>query len=228
MQKFLITGASGGIGLALAHKLQARGVALALTGRTVAPLREQFPSATVIEADLVAANEAARVVSEASAALGGLDCVVHLAGIGLMKSVAETTDAEFSRVVNVNLRASFLVAQAACAVMAEQKHGLFITVPGILGRAVMKNAAAYSASKYGVTGLIKSFAQEYSRSGIRFALFFLGGVDSTFWDNLSMKVQRDKMIPTDTAADLILQAIDAPPHLVLSEVTMQPESHQLV
>jgi len=228
MQKFLITGASGGIGLALAHKLQARGVALALTGRTVAPLREQFPSATVIEADLVAANEAARVVSEASAALGGLDCVVHLAGIGLMKSVAETTDDEFSRVVNVNLRASFLVAQAACAVMAEQKHGLFITVPGILGRAVMKNAAAYSASKYGVTGLIKSFAQEYSRSGIRFALFFLGGVDSTFWDNLSMKVQRDKMIPVDTAADLILQAIDAPPHLVLSEVTMQPESHQLV
>lgn len=228
MQKFLITGASGGIGLALAHKLQARGVALALTGRTVAPLREQFPSATVIEADLVAANEAARVVSEASAALGGLDCVVHLAGIGLMKSVAETTDEEFSHVVNVNLRASFLVAQAACAVMAEQKHGLFITVPGILGRAVMKNAAAYSASKYGVTGLIKSFAQEYSRSGIRFALFFLGGVDSTFWDNLSMKVQRDKMIPVDTAADLILQAIDAPPHLVLSEVTMQPESHQLV
>lgn len=228
MQKFLITGASGGIGLALAHKLQARGVALALTGRTVAPLREQFRSATVIEADLVAANEAARVVSEASAALDGLDCVVHLAGIGLIKSIAETTDAEFSRVVNVNLRASFLVAQAACAVMAEQKHGLFVTVPGILGRAVMKNAAAYSASKYGVTGLIKSFAQEYSRSGIRFALFFLGGVDSTFWDNLSMKVQRDKMIPTDTAADLILQAIDAPPHLVLSEVTMQPESHQLV
>jgi short-subunit dehydrogenase len=228
MQKFLITGASGGIGLALARKLQARGVALALTGRTVAPLREEFPSATVIEADLVAANEAARVVSEASSALDGLDCVVHLAGIGLMKSVAETTDEEFSHVVNVNLRASFLVAQAACAVMAAQKHGLFITVPGILGRAVMKNAAAYSASKYGVTGLIKSFAQEYSRSGIRFALFFLGGVDSTFWDNLSMKVQRDKMIPTDTAADVILQAIDAPPHLVLSEVTMQPESHQLV
>ncbi len=228
MQRFLITGASGGIGLALAYKLQARGVALALTGRTVAPLREQFPSATVIEADLVGANEAARVVSEASAALGGLDCVVHLAGIGLIKSVAETTDAEFSRVVNVNLRASFLVAKAACEVMAEQKHGLFITIPGILGRAVMKNAAAYSASKYGVTGLIKSFAQEYSRSGIRFALFFLGGVDSTFWDNLAMKVQREKMIPADTAADLILQAIDAPPHLVLSEVTMQPESHQLV
>ncbi len=228
MQKILITGASGGIGLALARKLSARGDSLALSGRSTGTLDAEFPNAKVIAADLIVPNEAVRVVEESAAALDGLDVVVHLAGVGLIKSAAETTDAEFSRVVNVNLRASFLVAQSACKIMADQKHGLFITVPGILGKAVMKNAAAYSASKYGVSGLIKSFAQEYSRSGIRFALFYLGGVDSPFWDSLAMKVQREKMIPAETAADLILQAIDAPPHLVLSEVVMQPESHQLV
>jgi hypothetical protein len=53
-------------------------------------------------------------------------------------------------------------------------------------------------------------------------------VDSPFWDGISMAVQRDKMIPVGTAVDLLVQAIDAPPHLVLSEVVMQPESHQLV
>jgi NAD(P)-dependent dehydrogenase (short-subunit alcohol dehydrogenase family) len=228
MQNFLITGATGGIGAALAEKLRARGANLALTGRSVDSIKTRFPNATVIDADLIAPNEAARVVQEATAAMGSLDCVIHLAGIGLIKSAAETTDAEFSRVVNVNLRASFLVAQAACKIMAEQKHGLFITVPGILGKAVMKNAAAYSASKFAVAGLIKSFAQEYARSGIRFSLLFLGGVDSPFWDHLDMKVQREKMIPCPVAADLILQSIDSPPHLVLSEIVMQPESHQLV
>jgi len=228
MQNFLITGASGGIGLALAEKLDSRGVNLTLTGRSVGPLKERFPNATVIAADLIAPKEAARVVQEAAAAMGLIDCVIHLAGVGLIKSAAETSDAEFSRIVNINLRASFLIAQAACKTMAEQKHGLFITVPGILGKAVMKNAAAYSASKFGVTGLIKSFAQEYARSGIRFSLLFLGGVDSTFWDHLEMKVQREKMIPCSVAADLILQSVDAPSHLVLSEIVMQPESHQLV
>lgn len=228
MKKILITGASGGVGLALARKLSARGDSLALSGRSTATLVSEFPNANVITADLIVPNEAARVVEESAAALDGLDVVIHLAGVGLIKSAAETTDAEFSRVVNVNLRASFLVAQAACKIMADQKHGLFITIPGILGKAVMKNAAAYSASKFGVSGLIKSFAQEYSRSGIRFALFYLGGIDSPFWDSLAMKVQKEKMIPAGTAADLILQAIDAPPHLVLSEVVMQPESHQLV
>ncbi|MBJ7259373.1 MAG: SDR family oxidoreductase, partial [Chthoniobacterales bacterium] len=168
------------------------------------------------------------MLASAVQSMGAIDCVIHCAGIGLIKSAADTTDAEFTKIVNTNLRGTFLVARESCKVMAEQKHGLFITLPGILGKAVMKNAAAYVASKFGVTGLIKTFAQEYARSGVRFCLFFLGGVDSPFWDGINMAVQRDKMIPLSTAADLIMQAIDAPPHLVLAEVVLQPESHQLV
>jgi NAD(P)-dependent dehydrogenase (short-subunit alcohol dehydrogenase family) len=122
---------------------------------------------------------------------------------------------------------TFLVAQAAARLMGEQKHGLFLTIPGILGRAVMKNAAAYIASKFAVTGLIKAMAQEYQRVGVRFSLLHLGGVDTPFWDDLGMKVQRDKMIPAGTAADLIVQALELPPHLVLNELVLQPDSHQL-
>jgi NAD(P)-dependent dehydrogenase (short-subunit alcohol dehydrogenase family) len=160
--------------------------------------------------------------------MGTIDCVIHCAGIGLIKPSADTTDAEFTKIVNTNLRGTFLIARESCKIMAGQKHGLFITLPGILGKAVMKNAAAYIASKFGVTGLIKTLAQEYQRSGVRFCLFFLGGVDTPFWDEINMTVQRDKMIPVSTAADLIMQAVDAPPHLVLAEVVLQPESHQLL
>jgi NAD(P)-dependent dehydrogenase (short-subunit alcohol dehydrogenase family) len=234
MDKFLITGASSGIGREIAIRLAARGAKLTLHGRSESKLSDVASlctGASLVESfasDLTVPHAAEAIVTKAAESMGGIDCVVHCAGIGLIKPAADTTDAEFSKVINTNLRGTFLVAQAACKVMAAQKHGLFITLPGILGKAVMKNAAAYIASKFGVTGLIKTLAQEYQRSGVRFCLFFLGGVDSPFCDEINMAVQRDKMIPVSTAADLILQAIDAPPHLVLAEVVLQPESHQLI
>lgn len=228
MQKILITGASSGIGRQLAGDLAVRGHSVFLTGRSAEKLDAVDVSGGRLAADLTSPGAAEQVIAAAVEALGGLDVVVHCAGVGLIKAAAETTDAEFTRVMNVNTRATFLVAREACRVMAAAKKGLFLTIPGILGKAPMKNASAYVASKYAVTGLVKCLAQEYQRSGIRFGLFHFGGVDSPFWDGIGMSVQRDKMIPVATASALILQAIEAPPHLVLSEVVMQPESHQLV
>ncbi len=229
MQKILITGATGGIGRALVETLASRTeTQLALTARSESKLAELPEAAAKLPADLITPGTAAKVVEDAAAAMDGLDTVVHLCGAGLIKPAADTTDAEFSRIVNVNLRTTFLIAQAACRIMAEQKSGRFLTPPGILGRAVMKNAAAYSASKYAVTGLIKSFAEEYRRAGIQFSLFYFGGVATPFWDDLAMKIDPAKVIAPETAAAALLSAIDAPPHLVLSEYVLQPESHQLV
>jgi len=228
MEKILITGASSGIGAAVAVKLAQRGIRLTLSGRSQEKLKNLGLEAELVASDLTAPGASEELVERANSVMGGLDAVIHCAGVGLIKSAADTTDAEFTHVMNVNARATFLLARDACRVMSANKHGLFVTIPGILGRAPMRNASAYVASKYAVTGMIKCFAQEYQRTGIRFCLFHLGGVDSPFWDQISMAVQRDKMIPVETAAGLILQAIDAPPHLVLSEVVMQPESHQLI
>ena len=226
MSNILITGATSGIGHEVAARLIGRGDSVFLTGRSSEKL--QTSGAPYLAADLTSPGTAEKIVNGAVDAMGSIDAVIHCAGIGLIKPAADTTDAEFTHVMNVNTRATFLLARESCRVMAAAKKGLFITIPGILGKAPMRNASAYVASKYAVTGMIKCFAQEYQRSGIRFCLFHLGGVDSPFWDNIQMAVQRDKMIPVSTAADLILQAIDAPPHLVLSEVVMQPESHQLI
>ena len=228
MKNTLVTGASSGIGAELARQLSARGDQVFATARSQEKLDALGLGSQSLAIDLTAPGASAKVVEAASSALGTIDAVVHCAGIGLIKPAADTTDAEFTHVMNTNTRAAFLLARDACKAMAAAKKGLFITIPGILGKAPMRNAAAYVASKYAVTGLVKCLAQEYQRSGLRFCLFHLGGVDTPFWDHIQMAVQRDKMIPATTAASLILQAIDAPPHLVLSEVVMQPESHQFV
>ena len=227
MSNIVITGASSGIGAELAKRLSSRGDSVFLSGRSEEKLAG-LGCGPFLAADLPAPGSAEKVVAAALENLGSLDAVIHAAGVGLIKPAAETSDAEFTQVMNINTRATFLLAREACKAMATAKKGLFVTIPGILGKAPMRNASAYVASKYAVTGMVKCFAQEYQRSGVRFCLFHLGGVDTPFWDKIQMAVQRDKMIPVAAAADLILQAIDAPPHLVLSEVVMQPESHQMV
>ena len=227
MSNIVITGASSGIGAQLAKRLFSRGDSVFLSGRSEEKLAG-LGCGPFLAADLTAPGSAEKVVAAALENLGSLDAVIHAAGVGLIKPAAETSDAEFTQVMNINTRATFLLAREACKAMATAKKGLFVTIPGILGKAPMRNASAYVASKYAVTGMVKCFAQEYQRSGVRFCLFHLGGVDTPFWDKIQMAVQRDKMIPVAAAADLILQAIDAPPHLVLSEVVMQPESHQMV
>ena len=177
--------------------------------------------------DLTSPGVADQAVATANEALGGLDTVVHCAGVGLIRPAKDTTDADFVRVTNTNLRATFLVAKAAAETMAASGGGRFLTVPGILGKAAMRGASAYCASKYGVVGLIKAMSLEYQRAGVQFCLFHFGGVDSPFWDDIEMKVQREKMIPVPTAAAAIVSAATAPAHLVTSEVTLQPETHQL-
>ncbi|HEY0790575.1 MAG TPA: SDR family oxidoreductase [Chthoniobacterales bacterium] len=232
-KRTLITGASSGIGRALAIALADRRYPLFLTGRNGDKLRAVTEGLTgagevgSAAADLVAPRAAEQVVQRAVEHLGGLDAVVHCTGIGLIKPALETTDAEFCAVTNVNLRGTFLVAQAAMKVMAAQKSGLFVALPGTLGKYPMKNAAAYAASKFGTVGLLKGMAAELQRAGVKVVLLHLGGVDSPFWDHLNLPVQREKMIPVDVAAQQILNVLELPSHLVLNELTLQPESHQL-
>jgi NAD(P)-dependent dehydrogenase (short-subunit alcohol dehydrogenase family) len=233
-QRIFITGAGSGIGRACAVLLAARGRDLFLTGRAsdkLAAAADACAGAAAVHheaGDLTRPGEAARLVEAAAAAMGGLDAVVHCAGVGLICPALATSDMEFSRVLNVNTRATFLVAQASCRLMAPAKRGRFLTIPGILGKAPMKNAAAYVASKYAVTGMIKVFSQEFQRAGLQFCLFHFGGVDTPFWDGLAMAVQRDRMIPADYAAAQIVAALEAPTHLIASEVVIQPETHQLL
>jgi len=228
VKKILITGASSGIGAEAARLLAARGDQLVLSGRSASKLEAMGVGGALVAGDLTSPGFAESLIERAESDLGGIEVVVHCAGVGLIRPAAATTDAEFTRVMNVNTRATFLLARAACEAMAPRKSGQFLAVPGILGRAPMKGAAAYCASKYAVSGMLKCFAQEYARAGIRFTQFFFGGVDSPFWDNLGTSFQRDKMLPVAAAAAEIVRAIDLPSHAVLAEVVLQPESHQLV
>lgn len=230
----LVTGASGGIGSEVARALAGPGRKLALHGRNreaLTSLAEELArretSVLPITGDLTRPGEPARLVDAAVEAMGALDAVIHCAGVGFIGSTGATEDDKVIEVLNVNTRATFLLAKAACTAMAAARQGRFVAIPGILGRQPMRGAALYCASKFATSGMLRSMALEYQRHGIQFSLFYFGGVDTPFWDGIDMKVDRSKMIAPAQAAGLIAAAIEQPAHLVLNEVVLQPESHQL-
>lgn len=232
----LITGAGSGIGRETALHLARRGAAVALAGRTESALLEtaaqvgvEGGDAVAIVADVTDPAQVERLIAETTAALGALDILINSAGVGLIKPLDSTTPEEMDRLLDTNIKGTMLVTQAALrAMIAGGRGGHVVNLAGILGRAPMANATLYCASKYAVTGFSKALQVEVGRKhGIKVSLMYLGGVDSPFWDDIDMKVQRDKMLTAEDAAGAILTVVTQPAHLVLGEFTLQPESHQL-
>ncbi|MDX6269805.1 MAG: hypothetical protein QOD28_1028 [Acidobacteriota bacterium] len=231
----LIVGAGRGIGRASALLFAEAGASLILASRNERELaelefeierRHQTPVLSV-PTDATNAASVARLVAESVERFGRVDTLVYTAGEGALKSFAETTEEEFERLLSVNVRGAFLLCKAIVPLMERQRGGHVIALPGILGRAPMAQAAAYCASKYALTGMLKSLALETKRAGVRFSLLHLGGVDTSFWDQITLRVQREKMLTVEAAARAVLFAASQEGEGVVGELVLQPESHQL-
>jgi NAD(P)-dependent dehydrogenase (short-subunit alcohol dehydrogenase family) len=231
----MIVGAGRGIGRCCAELFSEAGANLVLASRDEAELYElEFKLAhknntevLALATDATVKADVEHLVEEAKRRFGRIDTLVYSAGLGILKPFGELTGEDFDRSINVNTRGAFHVLQSVLPVMAEQKSGNVVVIPGILGRAPMANAAAYCAAKYALTGMTKCLALEYKRFGVRFSLMHFGGVDTSFWDNISMRVQRDKMLSVEAAARAVFFAATQPGEGVLGELILQPESHQL-
>ncbi|OYT69364.1 MAG: oxidoreductase, partial [Chloracidobacterium sp. CP2_5A] len=200
----LITGGGRGIGRAAALGFARHGADVALASRTAADLeavaaeiRSLGRRVVAMPTDTTRREQVVSFVAATVAALGRIDVVVNAAGIGILKPFNELTEDDLDRMLAVNARGVFTVTQVAAAEMAKTGGGIVINIPGILGRAAMMQAAGYCASKFAVTGLTRAMALDLKRSGIRFTLLHFGGVDSSFWDNIAMRVQRDKMLSVE-------------------------------
>ncbi|HVF27527.1 MAG TPA: SDR family oxidoreductase [Pyrinomonadaceae bacterium] len=230
----MVVGAGRGIGRLSAEMFADAGAALILASRNEVELSElewklerKGASVTSVPTDATDVDSVARLVEEATRRFGRVDTLVYTAGVGLLKPFAETSGEEFQRVMGTNVGGAFNVCKAVLPLMEKQKSGRVIALPGILGRAPMAQAAAYCASKYALTGMMKSLALEYKRAGVRFSLLHLGGVNTSFWDTITMRVQREKMLTVTAAARAVFFAATQEGEGVLNEIVLQPESHQL-
>ena len=226
----VVVGATGGIGSALTRKLAPAGARLVLAARNSSALQDlatqlSVKSVLTVPTDITDRTSVNALMEQTTAQFGKIDALVNAAGAGILKPYNALEPAALEAMLDLNLKGSFYTCQAAAEFMQRQKSGHICNVVGILGKHSMAMAAAYSASKFGVVGFSKCMAEELKRFGVKFTLFYFGGVDSPFWDNVQLKVDRKKMLSTETAANAIFYALQAEPQAVPMEINIQPDSH---
>lgn len=229
----LVAGATGGIGAATARLLSQSGAIVYLAGRNTARLEElaetlTIPASRVFHLDLTDATTVDALSQGVHAQVPQLDILVNATGIGIIKPLDALTPEDFRKSLQVNLEGAFLLVRAFLPPMKKAGKGLIINIPGVLGKVPMAGAAAYSASKYGLVGMMQSIREELKRTEVRITNVFMGGVDSPFWDNIDLRVQKEKMIRAEEAAKAIWFLCQQPASGVVSEMVVQPFNHQAI
>jgi len=166
----LVTGASGGLGSAIAKSLAGQGARLALSGSNQAKLeafaRELGGDHVTLVCDLSNAEQVDQLVPRAVEALGQLDILVNNAGVTRDNLAMRMKDEEWDQVIKVNLEASFRLMRAAMKPMMRARHGRIISITSVVGVTGNPGQANYVASKAGLIGMSKAFAQEVASRGI--------------------------------------------------------------
>ena len=204
-KRALVTGASGGIGGAIAKSLRQAGATVALSGTRQDALDalagELGEGSSVLVANLSDADDVAGLIGRAEEALGGLDILINNAGLTRDNLAARMKDEDWEAVLAVNLGAAFKLSRAALRGMMRQRWGRIVNVTSIVGVTGNPGQTNYAASKAGLIGFSKSLAAEVASRNITVNCIAPGFIATPMTDALS-DAQREKLLQSIPAGRL--------------------------
>ena len=188
-KRALITGASGGIGGAVAEALHAAGATVALTGTREAPLAELAAKlgerAFVVTANLGDPTAVEALPKAAAEAMGGIDVLVNNAGITRDNLFMRMSDDEWAQVIDVNLTSSFRLMRGVLRGMMKARWGRIVNITSVVGTTGNPGQANYAAAKAGLVGMSKSLAYEVASRGITVNCVAPGFIATAMTDKLN-------------------------------------------
>jgi 3-oxoacyl-[acyl-carrier protein] reductase len=192
----LVTGATGGIGGAIARALHAQGAKVAVSGtrrEALEQLAAEIGGAAVLPCDLANKDSVEALVPDAENALGQLDILVANAGITKDNLFIALKDEDWDQVLNVNLTSTFRLARAAVKGMMRRRFGRVIGITSVVGVTGIPGQANYTATKAGMIGMFKSIGKEYAKRGVTANCVAPGFIATPMTDKLNDK-QREAIL----------------------------------
>jgi 3-oxoacyl-[acyl-carrier protein] reductase len=226
-QVALVTGASRGIGLAIARRLSQMGARVSLCARNAtnleraaSELRGAGAQVLAVRTDVTRGDAIAALVGETQRVLGPIDILVNNAGIGIFRPFYEQSETDWNTILDTNLKSVFLVSRAVAPEMIRRKTGHIINISSLAGKNTFANGAIYCASKWGLLGLSGCMAEDLRAHGIRVSAICPGSVATEFSPHAGKDPSR--MLQAEDVAHAVAALVTQAPGSFISEVQMRP------
>lgn len=226
----LVTGASRGIGLAVAKALAATGWRVGLVARGRQALEDAARAvgggAWPMACDVSDERALRSLVDRTGESFGGApDVLVNSAGVFALAPAHVADAADFERALEVNLVGPFRLARAFLPSMRERRSGHIVSIGSIADRVALPENSAYAASKFGLRGFHEVLRAELAGTGVRATLVSPGPVDTAMWDEVNPDERpgftaRSAMLQPDAVAAAVMYAIEQPPEVNVDEVRL--------
>jgi NAD(P)-dependent dehydrogenase (short-subunit alcohol dehydrogenase family) len=228
-QVALVSGASRGIGRAVALAFAREGARVALLARgreglerVAGAIESGGGLALVVTGDAAEEDTARRGVEAALARFGRLDCLVTAQGAGAFGPLETSRVQDWDAMLRANLTATYLLCRAALPAMLAAGQGTIVALVSLAAVRAIPGCAAYTASKAGVLGLVRALAAEVRGRGVRVAALSPGAVDTPFWDGIPSPPDRSRMLRPEAVAEAALLVAAQPPGTFVEEIILAP------
>jgi short-subunit dehydrogenase len=217
--RVLLTGASSGIGRALALELAGHGARLVLASRDKTRLdelahavREKGGEAVVVPTDVTDPAQRGQLIETTRAALGGLDVLINNAGVGAMGFFGDDGEGRLRQIFEVNFFATTELTRRALPLLRQGKNPMIVNIASVLGRRAIPGCTEYCSSKFAVVGWSESLRAELAAQGVHVLVVCPGSIETSFRENLLTDqvrfgyYKRKRMTP-ERCAELIVRAM---------------------
>ena len=229
----IVTGATRGIGRAIATRLARAGVNVALVARNendLAQVQERLEDAGVravaLPCDLADAEAAGRLVGRAVAQFGGLDILVNNAGLVYSAPVVETATEVFDGIMAVNARAPFILCREAIPHLRQSPRASIVNVASVVGHKGYPNQSAYTASKHALMGITKVLAKELHGDGIRVHAICPGGVATELISQVRPDLDPSGLMAPEDIAEVVMFFLTNRTNAMIDEIRLRRASSE--
>jgi NADP-dependent 3-hydroxy acid dehydrogenase YdfG len=223
-----ITGASRGIGRAVAEQLLRDGHTVAATARTAEQLDSlrnlvsKDASFLPIPVDVTVYTDVIKVVEAILQEFGSIDVFIGNAGVTRFKTIEETSIKELDEIIDTNLKGMSYCIKALLPSMLRRRNGWILSTISVTAHKTFTKSGAYAASKSGLLSFINVLREEVRDKGIKVTAFIPGAVDTEMWPGKVREKYRDRMMKASDIAVLVSSLLAAPANMMLEEILVRP------